>query len=314
MSNSISEFLGLNSWGKPIHIIKNSDLSKNLEGKGFLTPTPILLDNTIRIYGGIRDSQGQSSIAFAELEAESLNLVRISSDFVLDTRSSNDFDSNGSILGTIQNFGKKWHMLYVGFRKSKKVKFEAHTGLAVSEDNGMTFQPKKRILNNIKTFFGTSFCIEACHWSELDEFGTGKAFLTVGNSWEIIDGKQFPRYETYEVLLKNFELAQVLQKVPTPLNVYRLGRPRVITNHFGQSKLILTGGKRNLDYRPYVFEKKESKYMKSKDKFPISPGDFEFCRIQVSYPASVNYSDQTYIFFNGDNMGEDGTYLIKGKN
>src|ERR1700722_10031135 len=100
-----------------------------------LTPTPVLLDEVIRIFVGFRDRDGVSRIGFVDVDAGNpACIVGVSITPVLDVGGPGAFDDNGVILGDIIQDGDQWRMYYVGFQLVAGVKFLAFTGLAVSHD------------------------------------------------------------------------------------------------------------------------------------------------------------------------------------
>ena len=64
----------------------------------FLQPTPIVLQDRIRIYGGIRDVEGVSRIGYVEIEKDDPSIViNVSRIPVLDIGENGMFDDNGGV-------------------------------------------------------------------------------------------------------------------------------------------------------------------------------------------------------------------------
>ena len=109
-----------------------------------LTPTPIIINDKIRIYFGARDTNGISRITYVDLNPENPSeIIYMPHSPVLDCGSDGSFDDNGIILGDVIQHEDKFFMFYIGFQIVKKAKFLAFTGLATSKDNGDSFQRLK---------------------------------------------------------------------------------------------------------------------------------------------------------------------------
>lgn len=297
----------------PSLLISNSGWQSS-PSTGFLTPTPFmnsLSPYQVTIYGGVRDKDGRSCIRSVVYNFEDV----VYGDTVhYDRRGSLEFDSDGTILGHVYSVADRVFMIYVGFKKSKHVKFQAFSGLAVSDDGGLHFHFAKRILN--QEYFDSSIStptdIVACHWADLDEMGNGLALIAVGNGWEKIDNFTYPAYSSYLVNLERFEFASLVCRVPQKSEIYRLGRPRFL-NGFEYKSAVLTGGTRSGDYRPYFFIFDGSRFIEDLNfQFPLAPGTFDGASKQLSYPELIRNSlNKNFFLFNGDNMGNLGCYIVE---
>ena len=282
---------------------------------GFLTPTGLLSDDssrTIFVYGGVRDSNGRACIRSVSVSDDIS--VNPTLGICFDRRGSGDFDTDGTILGHIYRCDSVVRMLYVGFRKVAYAKFMAWAGLAESHDQGLTFHFQRRILTNLPTsIFGNRIIdIAACHWADLDDGGNGKALIAVGDGWLSVGGKTLPKYTSYFVNLENYEVANLICKIPKKDEIYRLGRPRFLLGK-EYELAVLTGGMENGDYRPYFYQLAGDEFLLRDDlEFPVKPGAHANCMIQVSYPEVIRFSpNHEFFLFNGDKMGEKGCLSIQ---
>lgn len=292
--------------------VRNSNW-RNAPDKGFLTPTVLNLNTAVHeslVFGAVRDYKGRACIRCVEVSHDGNRNPW--QDLVFDRRGSHDFDSEGTILGHLYLSGTIINMLYIGFSKPSGVKFRAYSGLATSNNGGKSFRFVKRILNpsRLPKQFDTSTDIVACHWAELDENGDGVALVAVGNGWLKIGGKSFPRYSSYMFEISNFEFKSLICKVPQDENIYRLGRPRFV-NGYEYKIAMLTGGKPDGDYRPYVFAFDNGAFKFSEQyKFPLEPGFSPLASVQIGYPELVRTRNRgNYFAFNGDDMGIEGCLM-----
>jgi len=280
---------------------------------GFLTPTAFLSDVTGQpqvVYGAVRDELGRGVIRGVSV-SDSLSVLPFD-EICFDRRNSDAFDTDGTILGHVNSVNEIIRLYYVGFRRSKKVKFQAFSGLAESYDMGKSFVFKQRILDKQAFPFieGNEPDIVACHWNNLDLQGNGFALIAIGNSWLKIGSVSYPKYSSYMIAVENFQYSGLISKFPQTSDIYRLGRPRFLPGE-KQRIAVATGGKPDGDYRPYFFEFMNDSFIKRADiEFPINPGHGLFCQQQVSYPELVKWPNQTkeLFLFNGDQMGIDGCF------
>jgi predicted GH43/DUF377 family glycosyl hydrolase len=282
------------------------DGTKSWAKNSALTPTPILLNDKIRVYAGFRDSLGVSRIGFVDLDPENpSNVLKISETPVLDVGLEGTFDDNGVILGDIVKNDGKLFMYYVGFQLVQKVKFLAYTGLAISEDGGDSF---KRFSNTpIMDRSNNELYIRTIH-SVLLENNVWKIWYAAGSGWEMINGNPFPKYNIKYMESKdgiNFSGEGKLC-VDVKGSEYRIGRPRV-TKKDDLYQMFYTKGTIEGDYFPGYAESLDGvEWKRLDDKLGISLSEHGWDSKTLCYPSLIEYKGDTYMFYNGNNMGKDG--------
>ena len=94
------------------------DGSSEWANHSVMTPTPIIINNSLRLYCGFRDKEGVSRIGYIDLNPENPSIVqRVSTVPVLGVGDDGAFDDNGIILGDLTWVGNELRMYYVGFQK-----------------------------------------------------------------------------------------------------------------------------------------------------------------------------------------------------
>lgn len=278
------------------------------DNNSFMTPTAILLDNeTIRIYGGMRDAEGISRIGYIDVEAENPSIVKkVTQTPVLDIGRDGMFDDNGVIFGDIVRVGEKIYMYYVGFQLVKNVKFLAFTGLAISEDNGDTFKRYQEIPIMDRT--QKAPYIRAIH-SVIYEDNVFKIWYSIDKGWQYIDGEPYPSYNIWYTESKdgiNFLNADTTLCVNTQGGEYRIGRPRVYKKN-GIYQMYYT---RDFIERNYIAGYAESKDGKSwvrlDDKLGIEKSKTGWDSEMCCYPVLLKYKNKEYMFYNGNGYGKTG--------
>ncbi|OOG41313.1 hypothetical protein [Rhodanobacter sp. C05] len=272
-----------------------------------LTPTPYRIDDElIRVYAGFRDAYGVSRIGYVDVRADNpASIVRVSAEPVLDTGRNGCFDDNGMILGDVVNAPGGLHMFYVGFQHVAKAKFLAFTGLAVSTDGGDHFRRVQEtpILDRAP---GRS-TIGAVH-SVIHENGRWRIWYAVGDDWETIGGRPFPRYHIRHV--ETDDLGAIPREDHVCLlprgSEYRIGRPRVYRLG-GRYVMYFTRGNVGGEYFPGVAYSDDGIRWERHDEalgMTLSASGWD-SRV-ICYPALIRQRDRLLMFYNGNDMGVDG--------
>jgi predicted GH43/DUF377 family glycosyl hydrolase len=288
-------------------LIYGPDGSSSWAKNTALTPTPIILDeDTIRVYAGFRDDRGVSRIGYVDVDGRDPSKIkRVSEKPVLDVGLPGTFDDNGVILGDIIEHNGDLHMYYVGFQLVEKVKFLAFTGLAISHDKGFTFE---RYSNApVLDRSDTELYVRSIH-SVMFEDGTWKMWGGVGNAWEYIDGKPYPRY-----LIKYYETKDGIHFpeqgqicFPWQDNEYRIGRPRVYKLQ-EMYHMFYTVGTLDKGYVPgYAQSTDGLNWLRKDEALGIALSDQGWDSQMLCYPALIQFEDKTYMFYNGNQMGYQG--------
>lgn len=278
------------------------------EKDSFMTPTPLLLNkDVIRIWGGVRDSQGISRIKYIDVSAQNpKEVLFVSEKPVMDIGQPGCFDDNGMILGDIVKVGDKLYMYYVGFQHVEKVKFCAFSGLAISNDMGENFEriSEVPILDRSNTGrYGR------CIHNVIYEEGIFKVYYTIINDWKKINGIPYPVYNIWYIESKdgiNFAKEDTCLCIDTENNEYRIGRPRVYRTTEGYemfytrdliSKQYITGYATSIDGVKWRRFDTGNMLEKSQNGW-----DSEM----VCYEVLLNVGEKTYMFYSGNDMGRTG--------
>jgi hypothetical protein len=280
---------------------------KNWMQHSFLTPAPVLMGDTIRIFGGIRDSNGVSRIGFIDVSAENPSeILYVHQEPVVDIGEDGCFDDNGVILGSVLHDGEKWRMYYIGFQHVKKVKFFAFTGLAESAD---LLNFKRKFVTPVADRKDWMRFINCIH-TVIKEEDKYRIFYAVGNRWVEIGGVKYPSYSVYYTESKNghnFDYKINPEIVKITGSEYRIGRPTVYKL---ADKYIMFCTYDTIDkqYGVAYFESNDCTNWRRMDEkietFKKSESGWD--SEMACYPALLHYKDRTYVFYNGNGMGKSG--------
>ncbi|MBD2177253.1 hypothetical protein H6F42_10055 [Pseudanabaena sp. FACHB-1998] len=295
----------------------------NLEGQvkwashSFMTPTPWQLnDDTIRIFGGMRDDKGISRIGYIDVDTYNPKIVKkISKTPILDIGISGAFDDNGLILGdVIAANDNQIYMYYVGFQLVEKVKFLAFTGLAISNDKGYSFSRYSDAPILDRSHNG--LYIRAIH-TVIKENSKWRFWCGEGRRWHYINGIAYPSYEIwYTESDDGINFNKTEQLVLTYRDgEYRIGRPRVYKASDGYdmyftcdtlNKQYFSGYAHSID--GLTWERDDSKFLLQRSE---SGWDCEM----LCYPSlHVTPHGNKYIFYSGNGMGYSGIGYAEWEN
>jgi hypothetical protein len=275
----------------------------------FMVPTPILIDGVIRVFGSVRDERGVARLMKIDLDPTNPSIIiKDSYKLVLDVGKEGCFDDNGVVMGSVVHDGIKWRLYYVGFQIAQKAKFLAFTGLAESSD---LIEFKRVQQTPVIDRRDWMRFIGAAHTVIRDD-DVYKVWYVAGNGWQTINGNRYPKYSVYYTESKdgiNFDYQTNNHIVEANEIEYRIGRPVVykLTN-----KYIMFCSSDSI-YKQYAIC-----YFESHDGINWIRMDEALEGIQPSldqgawdglatcYPTILKSGCKTYMFYNGNGMGETG--------
>ena len=295
-------------WQKLGKIFDPKDYPQDWYQDTFLTPTPLKLDDeTIRIYGGLRDKHGVSRIGYVDVCARDPKKVKaVSQKPALDVGNPGCFDDNGVILGDVVRLpGGRMRMYYVGFQKVEKVKFLAFTGLAISDDNGESFVRVQE--TPVLDRHENGRYIGAIHTAMFDG-DKWRLWFAAGNGWQVIHDTPYPQYNIwYTESADGIKLdGPKIKCLDVDPNEYRIGRPRV--RKTGDAyELRFTFDTLDKQYQTGTAISKNGIDWSRDDALTgIKPSASGWDSEMLCYPVILENEDKTYMFYSGNNMGATG--------
>jgi predicted GH43/DUF377 family glycosyl hydrolase len=272
-----------------------------------LQPTPLVrADGSIRVFAGFRTREGVSRVGFVDVSAaDPAHILRVSKEPVLDIGIPGAFDENGVVPCSIVERDGKLFLFYAGYQIGQKVKFYVFGGLAMSADGGESFTRMSRVPVCDRT--DEELFFRVIHTMMLDE-GRWRAWYGAGDSFDVEDGRQFPRYNIRHAYSPDgFRLSDE-HKVCVDMSggEYRVSRPYVI-KHDGIYKMFYGAGTKEEGYRLAYAESADGIEWTRKDEevgIEVSSSGWD-SRMQA-YPAVVSFRDRVYLFYNGNDYGRDG--------
>jgi len=276
-----------------------------------MVPTPWLInDSVLRIYLTFCDQNHIGRVGYVDYDANDLNkILAYSEKPVFDIGIPGTFDENGVLQCSIVPItDKKLFMYYVGFELGQKIRYRLLTGLAISEDGGLTFKRHQAtpILDrspNELFFRGGPFVL---HETTRNIF---KMWYASGSSWMDIGGKSMPVY-TINYLESTDGInwpgeGQVVIPIERE-DEHGFGRPYIIKEQ-NLYKMFYSIRKKGLGYRLGYAESKDGiKWQRKDDEIGLDISSEGWDSEMVCYSALVDIKDTRIMFYNGNNLGETG--------
>lgn len=282
----------------------------------FMTPHAMQLElGVIRIFGGVRDEAGVSRIKYIDVDENHPDkILYISERPSLDIGSDGCFDDNGVILGDILAVDNKLYLYYVGFQHVQKVKFFAFSGLAISEDNGKTFErySETPVLDrSSQGRFGR------CIHTILHEDDLFKCYYAVINDWKVINNIPYPVYNIWYTTSKDgihFPDNDTCLCVDVQGDEYRIGRPKVYRTSNGY-EMYYTRDLISKEYLiGYAVSEDGVNWIRKDELIGLFKSEYGWDSEMACYPVKLDLKDRTWIFYNGNGMGKTGVGYAEKRN
>jgi hypothetical protein len=275
--------------------------------KWALQPTPFLRpDGSIRVFVGFRTTEGVSRIGYVDVSgADPSRVLKVTTEPVLDIGSPGMFDENGVVPCAVVQRADKIYLYYAGYQLGQKVRFYVFGGLAISTDGGESFVRYSRAPIADRT--DDELLFRVIH-TVMSEEGKWRAWYGAGSRFDVVSGRQLPVYDIRHAyatdgttLSRDFKLC-----IETKGNEYRVGRPYVF-RHAGVYKMLYAAGSLDGGYQLAYGESPDGlNWARKDDEVGIEKSLSGWDSQMQCYPAVVMNGQYTYLFYNGNNYGEDG--------
>lgn len=273
-----------------------------------LQPTPILRsDGTIRVFAGFRTLAGVSRVGYVDLDADDPSRVLdVSREPVLDIGIPGAFDENGVVPCAIIARDDQLYLYYAGYQLGQQVKFYVFGGLAISADGGATFERHSRVPICDRTNDELYFRVIHTMMRDGDEW---RAWYGGGDEYGFEDGRPLPRYDIRHArapggvtLSSDYQICIAQQGAE-----YRVGRPYVFKDDDGRYRMLFSAGTAATGYRlAYAISDDGLNWSRDDAAVGIDVSSSGWDAEMQAYPAVIRHGDKVYLFYNGNNYGEEG--------
>ena len=272
----------------------------------FIAPLPMMVgDDVIRIYGTVRDEKGAGRLSYIEVDAENPSKVlRVADKPLIDIGRPGMFDDNGVVATCMMKYKDEIRCYYAGYTLSTKVRHHDFTGLAISNDGGLTF---KRYSN-----VPVADRIEGEELTRAIQFvyfedNVFKVYYVGGSSFAEGKTKTIPEYNLrYMESSDGIHFPSVPGEVVVPVadGFYRVGKPYIVKEN-GMFRMFYSDGGDDILYQLAYAESTDGMHWVKKD-INLSISDDGWDSQMQEYPSFIRVKGKAYLFYNGRNYGYDG--------
>jgi len=261
-------------------------------------------DSLFRIYFSTRDSKNRASTGFIELDLNNTSkILKISKNPILRHGKIGTFDENGVMSSCIVNFRKKKFLYYTGWSSSKLTPFNWSIGLAISENNGKTFEKFSYAPIISRNPYDPIFVGSP---TVILDGNVWKMWYISTKGWKKLRGSIIAPYFLKYAESKNGINWKLNDEIAVALkpNEIGLGRASVIKEK-GKYKMWYSYSKKN--YRIGYAESKNGKQWKRMDNVSgISNSNSGWDSVSIEYPYVFESSGRKFMLYNGNNYGKTG--------
>ena len=299
-------------WEKKGQIIKQLP-KKSWSASHSMLPTYLeIKKNIYRIFIGTRNSKGQSSIIFVDIDTsgKKFKIVKISKKPSLQPGALGSFDDNGVLPSSVIRYKKILHLFYIGWRPGGTTRYSLIAGHAISKNNGKKF---KRVNNSslLKTNNKEPFEILTAPFV----LKVNKIFMMWYVSCNKWLNKDYPLYDIKLATSKN--LYDWHQTGNTCIALKKkeraVARPFVVFEN-RKFKMWYCYENKGKNYKIGYAESKNGKKWIRKDKIIKINGKSSWDNKMMAYPNIIKINSKKYMLYNGNQYGKYGFGYAELKN
>ena len=267
-----------------------------------------------RVYYAARDGENRSYTSFIEVAAENpAEVLYEHNEPVIGLGRLGAFDDCGIMPSWILNVGADKYLYYTGWTMRRTVPFHNSIGLAVSKDQGRTFERLSEGPLFGSTFREPYFTGTAC---VLNEHGVWKNWYLSCTKWEMINGRPEPHYHlkyaesddgvawrrngAVAIDFKSKEEAGIAKaSVSKEQGVYRMW--------YSYRNGAAYRTTRENSYRIGYAESADGiQWQRMDEEAGIDVSDAGWDSEMIEYPHVIKVGTRHYLFYNGNGFGRSG--------
>jgi len=270
-------------------------------------------NKSLRFYYSTRDKNNRSHVSFIETDLFDFKKIINKAEMpVLSPGDMGTFDDCGTMPSWFINHEDKVYMYYTGWNLGGNVSYRLSIGLAISEDDGLTFKKFKNAPILDRSEYDVSWVAQPC---VIKEENIWRMWYLSCDHWEMIDNHPEPFYHIKYAFSYN-GINWIRQG---DICVYyddftdAIGRPSVLYDK-GIYQLFYSFrsayGYRTQPNHSYRFGYAEStdgvKFERKDSDFKMEGEVYDWENIMNAYGHVFRIEDKQYIVYNGNGFGKTG--------
>jgi hypothetical protein len=300
-------------WRK-LGLVFQPDRSRPWSRSHAMAPTPLAMPHigVLRVFYTGCDDLGIGRPSFFDLDLrDPRRLVARHDSPVMDIGRPGTFDENGVLPTSIVRLrGGQLFMYYVGFELGTRIRYRLLSGLAVSEDDGLSFRrvSETPVLERSpqELYFRGGPCV-------LFEDGMFRMWYVAGSRWIVLNGKPMPEYRVMYLESRDGiawgPAGRLVLDITDP-DEHGFGRPWVLREGNAYSMYYSVRRKSLAAYRMGHAESVDGlRWIRRDGSLGLDVGPDEYDADAIMYAAPVRIGDELWCFYNGNDFGRDGVAL-----
>ena len=281
-------------------------------------PATLIFDDFVRVYFSCRppaDAKGQyvSHSAYLDLDRRDLfKVLRVAEQPILNLGGLGEFDEFGTYPVSMIRSGDEVHAYYAGWTRCESVPFNVAIGMAISRDNGETFNK----LGNGPVLSYSADEPFVMSGPKIRRFNNQwQLFYIAGRKWKIVDGRAEPVYKIrmavsddgirWNKLNRDLIESRIEEDEAqaSPDVFYANGKYHMFFCYRGSSHYR---GKQNGYRIGYASSTDLVSWQRDDSKAGIDVADQGWDSEMISYPHVFELEGQIYMAYLGDQVGRYG--------
>jgi len=280
-----------------------------------MVPTPLHLPElgVIRVFITCCDDGGIGRPGFVDMDADDPSrVVHVHDRPLMDIGAPGTFDESGVLACSVVRVPDgRLFMYYVGFEIGTRIRYRLLSGLAISDDAGLSFVRHSQVpvleRNDDDLYFRGGPCVAM-------ENGRFRMWYVGGSHWLEVNGKAMPEYR-----IKYLESDDGISWGGTGRLVlditaedeHGFGRPWVLPMANGGYSMNYSVRRKSLGaYRMGYAESPDGlEWLRKDELLGLDAGPDSFDAEAIMYAAPIAVGGRTWCYYNGNDFGRDGVAL-----
>jgi hypothetical protein len=292
-------------------LIFRPDLKTNIAQKRVMVACPLKIDDRrLRLYCGFANQDNVMRASFIDVDInDPSKLLDFQDQAALDIGAPGMFDDNGLCPSSIIRHAGKIYMFYFAFQLTVKVPYLTFSGLAVSEDEGLTF--KRLTVTPVLDRTHTEPLMRSapCVWYDEQAKLFKIVYSSASSFKKIASGKLLQRYELFYQESKDFRYWSDSGKlIITHSNEDEFGFGRPFYFKYNNKHLLFYSIRTQSSGYSLGYASTEDfeSWHRHDNLRGLNPGPQSWDNQNLSYPTLYQHRDKVYLFYCGNNLGDSG--------